>query len=239
MQPCLQQVERHRFAPICYNMHTNQQGDESEYMSALPNEPMTMTEAEYLAFERASEVKHEYIGGKVHAVGEAHTMGKVHAMTGASRAHNLICSYTTAALINALGDKLCQVYPADMRVMVEATRLYTYPDISVVCGEAQIADETFDTLLNPALIIEVLSPSTENYDRGKKFRDYRKLPSLREYLLISQTEPRIERYLRGDGSEWVLTDVEGLDASIDLPSIGCALALADVYRKVAFDVDDG
>lgn len=146
-------------------------------MSALPKESTAMSEAEYLAFERASKSKHEYLAGGVYA------------MSGASRKHNLICSYTIAALINALGDKPCQVYPSDMRVKVPEADLYTYPDISIVYGEPRFADSEFDTLLNPLVLIEVLSPSTEAFDRGKKFEAYRRLPSLRECLLISQERP--------------------------------------------------
>jgi Uma2 family endonuclease len=181
-----------------------------------------MTESEYLAFERESEVKHQLIDGEVFA------------MAGASWAHNMICAYTTAALINQLGDKPCAVSPSDLRVKVETTRLYTYPDIRVVCGEPAFTDDHQDTLANPTLIIEVLSPSTELYDRGKKFQDYRKLASLREYILISQDSPRVERYTLKDDGTWSLSDIEGLDASIELSSIGCALALADVYKKVKF-----
>ena len=191
-------------------------------MSALP-QPTSMTETEYLVFERTSDEKHEYLNGEIYA------------MSGASRAHNLISSYTTAALINSLGDSPCQVYPADMRVKVEASRLYTYPDISIVCGEPQLVDDEFDTLLNPQVIIEVLSPSTEKYDRGEKFQHYRQLPSLREYLLISQDHPRIEHYLLIEDNKWQLIDAIGLDASLELPSIGCTLALSDVYKKVTFE----
>jgi len=195
-------------------------------MSALPQESVYMTETEYLAFERASEMRHEYSNGRVFA------------MTGASRAHNLISSYTTTALVNALGDRPCEVYAADMRVRVQAMCLYTYPDIAVVCGEPHFADNKFDTLLNPTVIIEVLSPTTERYERGKKFQDYRRLPSLQEYVLISQESPCVERFLRQPNNEWVLTDAEGLEASVELSSIDCVLALADVYRKVSFDANE-
>ncbi len=193
-------------------------------MAALPQP--TMTEAEYLAFERASEFKHEFLDGQIYA------------MTGASRAHNLICSYTLVTLGNQLRDRPCEIYPSDMRVKVAATGLHTYPDISVVCGDAQLADDSFDTLLNPVLIIEVLSPSTERYDRGKKFQHYRQLDSLREYVLIAQDSPRIERFLRQADNSWNLTDVTGLDASLQLSSIDAALALADVYAKVTFEPEN-
>ena len=147
---------------------------------------MVMTEAEYLDFERASEFKHEFLAGEVFA------------MTGASRAHNLMSVNVITTLKNQLRGRPCEIYPGDMRVAVKATGLYTYPDISVVCGEAQFADDQLDTLLNPTVIIEVLSPSTERDDRGKKFQNYREIVALEEYVLIAQDSPRIERFLLQD-----------------------------------------
>ncbi len=194
-------------------------------MSALAHE--IMTEAEYLSFERASEQKHEFLNGHIYA------------MSGASRAHNLITNYTSATLINQLQGRPCEVYPGDMRIKVEATGLYTYPDISIVCGEVQLADNEFDTLLNPGLIIEVLSPSTESYDRGKKFHHYQQLESLQEYVLIAQDNPRIERFLRQNHGNWLLNNVVGLDASLQLESINTHLALANVYQKLTFEPEDG
>ncbi len=199
-------------------------------MSALPTVPLAMTEAEYLAFERASASKHEYLNGEVFD------------MTGASEAHNLICGSTLFLLYGQLRGRPCKVYPADMRVKVRPTGLYTYPDISVVCSEAEFGNDQLDTLLNPMLIIEVLSPSTERYDRGKKFQHYRELAALREYVLIAQDSPRIERYWRQDDDIWQFTDAKGLDASIELTSIGCTLTLAEVYEQITFsgtDATDG
>lgn len=190
-------------------------------MTAQP-EPLYMTESEYLEFERDSDVKHEYLNGEVFA------------MAGASAKHSLICSYVASALIVALGEP-CAVYQSDMRVKVKTTGLFTYPDVSVGCEDPQYVANIFDTLLNPIVLIEVLSPSTEAYDRGKKFQDYRQIPSLQEYLLISQDSPRIERYLRRDDNTWTLTDAIGLDATIEMPSLGCTLMLSDVYRKVKFE----
>ena len=195
-------------------------------MFAPSGEFMRMTEAEYLAFERASDIRHEYLDGHVYA------------MTGASRAHNLISTYTAASLINQLRGRPCEVYASDMRVRVSATGLYTYPDVTVVYGNPQFADSALDTLLNPVLVIEVLSPSTESYDRGKKFQHYRQLESLREYVLISQDSPRVERFLRQDDGTWLLTDAAGLDASLELASVACTLALAEVYEKVTFEAED-
>jgi Uma2 family endonuclease len=119
-----------------------------------------------------------------------------------------------------------------MRVKVSPTGLYTYPDVTVVCGEAQFEDNQQDTLLNPTLIVEVLSESTEAYDRGGKFAHYRKLTSLMEYVLITQTKPHIEHYVRQPDNRWLLSEVDSLPDAIHLPSIDCHLALAEVYDKV-------
>ena len=195
-------------------------------MAALAQDVQVMSEAEYLAFERASETKHEYINGRVYAMG------------GASEKHNLICTNTIGSFYSQLRGTPCRVYMSDMRVQVNKTGLYTYPDISVVCGESQLADDVFDTLLNPVVVIEVLSPSTEAYDRGQKFQHYRQLNSLQEYVLIAQDQPRIERFLRQPDGQWILGDAPGLEASLELPSIGCTLPLADVYEKVSFEAAD-
>lgn len=181
------------------------------------------TVEEYLALERSSDEKHEFIDGEVYA------------MSGASLKHNRIVGSTYASLFNQLVNKPCEPLPSDMLVKINQ-RNYTYPDISVVCGKAQLEpDAPLDTLLNPTLIVEVLSPSTEKYDRGKKFDLYRTLPSLQEYLLIAQDEYRIERYLRQSDGNWVFTAGVGIDASIELPSISAALKLVDVYRQVTFE----
>jgi Uma2 family endonuclease len=195
-------------------------------MSALPQPIPTMTEAEYLEFERASEIKHEYLHGEVLA------------MAGASESHNLIIANLITAMKNQLRGHSCKVYPSDMRVKIDA-RTYTYPDIMVVCGDAKLADNVFDTLLNPMVIIEVLSSSTEAYDRGEKFRNYRKLASLKEYILVSQDSHHIDHYMLQDNGMWSFTDAEGPDATIELSSISCTLALTDVYEQVTFAENDG
>lgn len=179
------------------------------------------TRESYLAFDRASDEKHEFIDGNVCA------------MTGASENHNLINVNITIALGIQFRGRPCKLYANDMRVRLPS-RNYVYPDIAVVCGEAQLEDEHLDTLLNPTVIIEVLSPSTESYDRGKKFEHYRALESLQEYLLVSQEQAHIERYIRQEDG-WLLTEAKGMEASIELSSIGCALTLADVYDKVTFN----
>ena len=191
-------------------------------MSALPEPSLEMTETEYLDFERHSEIKHEFLDGEVVA------------MTGASRAHNLIAGSTYVALYTQLRGRGCEIYQGDMRVKVQTTGLYTYPDISIVCGSPELGDEHLDTLLNPIVIIEILSPSTERYDRGQKFQHYRELASLQEYVLVAQDSLRIERYVRQGDDVWQLTDAKGLEGRLPLTSIGCTQALADVYEQVTF-----
>ncbi len=192
-------------------------------MSAIPEASSEMTEAAYLEFERQSEIKHEFLGGEVFT------------MTGASRAHNLITGSTYVALYAQLRGHGCEIYQGEMRVKIQATGRYTYPDISVVCGSPEFSDDRLDTLLNPAVIIEALSPSTERYDRGRRFQHYRELESLQEYILIAQDSPRIERYSRQDEDVWHFTDVKALESQAELSSIDCALRLADVYEQVTFD----
>ena len=188
-----------------------------------------LTQEEYLAFERTSEVKHEYVAGEIFA------------MTGATRRHNLIAGNTLSGIRPQLRGRRCEIYPSDMRVKIEALGIYTYPDLSVVCGPPRFEERREDTLLNPLLLIEVLSPSTEQYDRGMRFRRHQLIPSFAEYLLIAQDRPRIEHYLRQDDSSWVQTVSEDLAATLTLPTINCTLPLAMVYEDVAWDaaVDGG
>lgn len=188
-------------------------------MAAYPQHHWT--EKEYLSFERGSDARHEYYDGNIYA------------MAGASRQHVRVTGNTFANLHAQLRDKACGIYATDMRVRV-SSKVYTYPDIVVVCGEEKFIDDEVDTLLNPTLIIEVLSPSTEQYDRSGKFQNYQLLESLQEYLLISQDHARIERYLRQENNEWLLTNAIGLEAVLELPSIQCTLPLSDVYEKVEF-----
>jgi Uma2 family endonuclease len=187
-------------------------------MSAVRDQK-TYTAAEYLELERASPFKSEFHEGHIYA------------MTGASREHNLISVNISRELSLQLRGRPCEVYAHDMRVKAAVADKYHYPDVVAVCGPPQLEDERGDTLLNPTVLIEVLSESTEAYDRGEKFAGYRKIESLREYLLVSQDRPRIERYARQDGA-WLLTEAEGLESSIAVESIGCTLALREVYEKV-------
>ena len=186
-----------------------------------------LTPEEYLAFERASEVKHEYVAGEIFA------------MTGATRRHNLIAMNSGTQIRPQLRGRRCEIYPSDMRVKIEALGIYTYPDLSVVCGSPRFEERREDTLLNPLLLIEVLSPSTERYDRGMKFRRYQLIPTFAEYLLIAQDRPRIEHYLRQDDGSWTQTISEDLATTLILPTINCTLPLAMVYEDVAWDAAVG
>jgi Uma2 family endonuclease len=181
----------------------------------------TVTEEEYLAQERLAETKHEY------------HRGKIVAMVGASREHNLIVTSTVVSLGVQLRKRPCELYAGDMRLRIAVLGKYLYPDITVVCGEPRFVDDYVDNLLNPTVVIEVLSPSTEAYDRGEKFESYRTVESLREYLLIAQDRYHIDHFVRQDDGSWLLTDADGLEAVIQLLSIGCELPLAEVYEKAA------
>ncbi len=178
------------------------------------------TPQEYLAFERASETKHEFY------------QGEIFAMTGAKRPHILITGNLVTALNNNLRGRGCEVYPNEMRVKVSATGLYTYPDVTVVCGEPQLEDDAFDTLLNPKLIVEVLSESTEAYDRGQKFSQYQTIDSLEEYVLASQREYKVEVFTRQEDGQWLLSDAQGREAAIHFRSIDLKLELDEVYYQV-------
>jgi Uma2 family endonuclease len=183
------------------------------------------TPAEYLARERAAEYKSEYVNGYIVA------------MVGASRAHNVITANIGAGLHGQLKERPCEVYIGDMRVKVSATGTYRYPDVVVACGDIALEDAALDTLLNPVVIVEVLSPTTEAVDRGEKFAHYRRLASLQEYVLVSQGTPRIERFARR-GEDWLLTEVSGIDEVLPLASIDCVLALGEVYDKVQFPPEE-
>lgn len=175
---------------------------------------------EYLALERESDEKHEYWGGQMVA------------MAGASRVHSLICWNVATALGPQIRDRGCEGYVSDMRVRIPASRRYVYPDLTVVCGEPVFEDAELDTLTNPTLIVEVLSPSTEERDRGLKLFAYRGIESLRVCLLVAQDRTWIEHWQRqGDGS-WRVVEITDPKAVVDLPEIGARLPVAEVYANV-------
>ena len=177
------------------------------------------TPEEYLALERKATLKSEYLNGEILA------------MSGASLAHTRITLDIATELNNQLRGGTCEVITNDMRVKTGPKGAYFYPDIVVFCGEPQVEDNVFDTLLNPILVVEGLSPSTEAFDRGEKFRHYQELASLREYLLVSQDRVRVEHY-RLTKTQWVQTEFRGHEDVLSLTSIGCELPVRDIYRRV-------
>lgn len=181
------------------------------------------TVEEYLAMERESDVKHEFYDGEIFA------------MAGGTRAHNLISLNIAAELRDALKDTPCEVYHSDMRIKLPSG-LYTCPDVSVVCSEPQFEGARQDVLLNPLLVVEVLSPTTEAYDRGAKFEHYAQLSSLREYVLVSQHRVNVEHYVRTDsGGDWVFRRSTIADATTRFAAIERQLTLSGIYAKVEFD----
>jgi Uma2 family endonuclease len=179
-----------------------------------------LTPEEYLTLERQAEFKSEYYAGEVFA------------MAGASARHALIVTNLVRELSTQFKRRPCNVYSNDLRVRISATGLYTYPDVVVVCGEPQWADDQKDTLLNPTLIVEVLSESTKDYDRGGKWEHYRRLESLTEYVLVAQDKVHVEHYIRQADNQWLLSETNDVADTIHLPSIRCELALTEVYDKV-------
>jgi Uma2 family endonuclease len=177
---------------------------------------------EYLALERQSDSKHEF------------HCGEIFAMAGGTANHSMICSNLVGSLGSQLRGHPCRRFDSNLRIRIDQDR-YLYPDASIVCGEPQFEDEVQDVLLNPIVIFEVLSDSTQKYDRGHKFSYYRRLPSFREYLLISEDEPCIDRYYRHDDGNWEIADYRGVEASLELRAApGCRLQLAELYDRVTF-----
>ena len=179
------------------------------------------TPEQYLAMERKADFKSEYDGGFITA------------MAGASTKHNLIVGNLHGEIRSQLKGRPCVVFMSDMRLCVSPTGLYTYPDVMAVCGEREYLDAEVDTLLNPTMIVEVLSSTTESYDRGRKFGHYRRLASLKEYVMVAQDEVKVERFTRR-GDDWVLTEFTSLDDTLRLASIACEVSLREIYDKVEF-----
>ena len=196
-----------------------------EFMAA-PAAQTYLTPEEYITLERkaipdAETVRSEYVNGKIIA------------MSGASRAHNLITSNISGELRNLLKGSECETYANEMRVSTPSTLSYFYPDVVVVCEEPRFEDDVFDILLNPIILVEVLSPSTEVYDRGEKFRHYRQLSSLQEYILVAQDKICVERFSRQENN-WILTDFQTLEERLPLISVECELPLREIYDRVTF-----
>ena len=184
-----------------------------------------MSEEEYLERERAAEFRSDYYAGYVYA------------MSGGSWSHARLIHNMSRLLGNALEGRNCFVTSSDMRVRVSGS-MYTYPDVFVVCGEPKFLDNRTDIVTNLVMVIEVLSQSTEAYDRGAKSTQYRTMDSLRELVLVAQTEPRVEIYRKRTANEWVLTDVAGLDAMCRFESVDCELPLIGIYDQVTFTLDE-
>ena len=182
------------------------------------------TEAQYLAWEREAEHRSEFVNGQIYAV------------AGASPEHAIITVNLGRELSAQLKGRPCRTYSTDIRVRVSETGMYTYPDVVVACGENEfhVHNGRREALLNPTLIVEVLSDSTGAYDRGEKFAHYQSLSSLQEYVLVAQDQPRIERFLRQADGQWLYSAVSGREEALDLTSLGCRLALAEVYDNVDF-----
>jgi Uma2 family endonuclease len=201
---------------------------------SLPRARTRYSVGEYLASERESEERHEYLDGQIYA------------MAGESPERGAICTNIGGQLYAQLRGKSCQVFSKDMKVrsgpapkLGQTKGLYSYPDLVVVCGELKFHDEHRDVLLNPAVVIEVLSPTTEAFDRGEKWARYQTwLPELTDYLLVSQTKPRIDHFQRRAGGEWVYSLVNSLEDSLRLDSVGCVLQLTDVYDRIVFPVEE-
>jgi Uma2 family endonuclease len=191
----------------------------------MATQPKTsLTPEQYLEIERKAEFKSEYY------------QGEMYAMSGARMDHNRLVVNMVAQIHAQLRGRPCEVCSNDLRVRVGADELYTYPDIVVTC-DPRFLDAEYDTLLNPVVIIEVLSPSTEAYDRGKKFGLYRTLDTLREYVVVSSDRVQVERFTRQDSGQWLLTAVNRLEDSIELESIGCKLSLKEAYEHVEFSAE--
>ena len=188
-------------------------------MSTLPSNP-PLTPEEYLQIERKNDFKSEFYKGEMFA------------MSGGSRRHDAISWQLNGLLFNYLNGKKCRAYTSNMRILVNPAGLYTYPDLCVGCEEPKFLDAEVDTLENPALIVEILSPSTERYDRGKKGRLYREMPSLKERLLISQDDFEVQLQRKDAAGQWVTIDAVGLDASVQLASIGYTLQLRELYEPL-------
>lgn len=193
-------------------------------MSAVPESRFSLEE--YLSRERVAEFKSEFY------------QGEIFAMTGGSPTHNDIGVNLVSSLKNRLRGTGCRPSASDQRIRIPANGLCTYPDASVVCGDRHFDDKDNDAITNPVVVFEVLSKSTERYDRGRKFDLYRELDSLREYVLVSQTEAQVERFLRQDDGNWLLTILKGPDAILEFASLDVSLTLSEIYEDVEFQPEE-
>jgi len=195
-------------------------------MENIVNEPALkynyLTAEEYLEAERKATCKHELMNGKIIT------------MTGASLKHNRIVSNLIGSINPFLKGKSCEVFPSDLRINIPTTNSFTYPDLTIVCGKPELLDDEFDNLLNPVVIIEVLSPSTESYDRGNKFFTYQQIPSLKEYILVDSTACNIQTIVKKDDGLWQFDTISDNTSSIIIQSISQTILVSDVYDGVEF-----
>lgn len=192
---------------------------------ALPKSTY-ISEKEYLALDLDSDIRYEYANGEIFA------------MAGASREHNLIASNVHVSIANQLRERDCEVYQSDMRVHTKADAAYRYPDVVVVCGEPEFTDTNPVSLINPTLIIEVLSASNTDSELKEKSSEYRDMPSVQEYVIIRQDKPHIERYYRQDTFNWLYTELTGLEQQLMLKSIDCVLDFSEVFRRINFNAEN-
>ena len=178
---------------------------------------------EYLAMEEVADYKSEYFNGEIFA------------MSGGTPDHSSEAVNMTIALGTRLAAKPCRVFNSDMRLHIESNSLYTYPDVMVICGKIELVKRRNDTVTNPALIVEVLSESTRDYDRGLKFNLYKQVPSLQEYVVVESENPRVECYRRGADDQWVVEMIDDLSATVRLASVACEISLHEIYRKVSWE----
>jgi len=199
----------------------NERGVYTRSMSA--HAQPRLSEEQYLEIERKAEFRHQFYDGIMYA------------MSGGSPSHAFLIAALSREFGNAFKKRPCQVATSDLRVRVSRGGLYTYPDVIVICGDLKFADDQKDTLTNPTLLIEVLSPSTEAYDRGFKTEQYRKIESLREYALVSQTRPHIEVFTKAADGRWTLSEFTGLDTTCKFESVDLSIPLAEIYDKIVFE----
>ncbi|MEO6733360.1 MAG: Uma2 family endonuclease [Ferruginibacter sp.] len=182
-----------------------------------------ISEQEYLEAERKALEKHEYYKGEIFA------------MSGASFLHNKIFSNLFGGLASKLKGKSCVPYGSDLRIHIPSNSLYTYPDISIICGEIEPTDDQFDTATNPSVIVEILSPSTKDYDKGSKFTLYRNIETLKEYILVDSTSISVEKFIRNPDNSWVLTEYKLLTDIFVISTVDITITLSDIYEGVRFD----
>jgi Uma2 family endonuclease len=201
-------------------------------MAIAPSSPKTYTAAEYLALEVASDLRHEYRNGEIVAMTGATPACN---QTGSTPVHNQLVSALNALLWFALRGKPYSIFITDQRLWIPAVDLYTYPDAMVIANPVELKSGRKDTVTNPVLIAEVLSDSTQGYDRGDKFAAYRTMPTFQEYVLIDQSRPHVEQFVRQGENQWLLTEYSGLEAKLALSSVAVEIALADLYEAISFE----